>query len=176
MIYIVIALKSEAQAFVDKYKLNKNRLETFNIFQNDKFTLIVSGLGIKNASSATQILLKYFDIDDNDIFLNIGICGANEIYKIGDLLEISSINYDAATFKINERNGYNLTCLDQEAFEDTYEIVDMESYGFYKALVHKTNNIYVFKVVSDHFEPKKVTKEKTKLLIFNAIENIMQRI
>ena len=51
----------------------------------------------------------------------------------------------------------------------------MESYGFYQA-IKGMKNAYIFKVVSDHFEPKTVTKERTKNLIFNNIDEIMKRV
>jgi hypothetical protein len=41
MLYVVIALKAEAQAFVDKYKLQKSKLSRFTVYFNDammKFT------------------------------------------------------------------------------------------------------------------------------------------
>jgi hypothetical protein len=34
----------------------------------------------------------------------------------------------------------------------------------------------MYKIVSDHFEPHKVTKEKTKALIFNVIDEIVQKV
>ena len=176
MNYIVTALKPEAQAFVDKYKLKKNKLADFTVYQNEQLVLIVSSLGIENATLATQALLNTFNITDYDIFLNIGICGANRNHNIGNLLEISFIDYAGKIFKLNDKDGYTISCIDKEAYEATCEIVDMESYGFYRAFLHTTDNARMFKVVSDHFEPHKVTKEKTKSLIFNAIEEILEKV
>ena len=50
----------------------------------------------------------------------------------------------------------------------------MESFGFYDAVIHSPaiKKFHILKVVSDHFEPQKVTKVGTKLLIFNAIDDI----
>ena len=58
--------------------------------------------------------------------------------------------------------------------QEGFELVDMEAYGFYDAVVHNPaiRNAYIFKVVSDHFEPKLITKEKTKALIFDKIDAI----
>ena len=77
MLYIVSALKSEAQAFVDKYKLTKSKLSNFTLFSNTQMMLIVSGVGVNNATRATQTLINHYDITDDDIYLNIGICGAS---------------------------------------------------------------------------------------------------
>lgn len=175
MNYIVTALKPEAQAFVDKYKLKKSKLAGFSLYENENFTAIISGIGVEKSTLATTTLLNHFKVKDNDIFLNIGICGASKSHNIGDLIEISSINYIDKSFKINQKNGHTLTCLNEAISENKYEIVDMESYGFYKALADKIDNIQIFKVVSDHFEPQKVTKEKTKSLIFKKIEEILKK-
>ena len=49
MLYIICALKSEAQAFVDKYKLPKNKI-------NAQVTLIVSGIGSDKMFESTLLL------------------------------------------------------------------------------------------------------------------------
>lgn len=174
MLYIVTALKPEAQAFVDKYKLQKSKLGDFTLFKNHDMILIISGLGVKNAMFATQTLINYFDITDDDIYINVGICAANKKYAIGELIEIDTIKYHSQKYKINDNNKTVLECLDKEANEAKYDIVDMESFGFYDAVRHSPaiKNIFIFKVVSDNFEPLKVTKEGTKSLIFNAIDDI----
>ena len=152
MLYIICALKSEAQAFVDKYKLPKNK-------QNSQLKLIVSGMGRDNMFSATQELVK--EMNDNDTIINVGICGGDKKFSIGELIDARE---------------NNLTCVDVEISQDSkYELVDMESDGFIRA-TKDVKNKYIFKVVSDHFEPHKVTKEKTKSLIFNVIDDINNRI
>ncbi len=172
MIYIVTALKPEAQAFVDFYRLKKSKLDNYTVFYNEQIHLIVSGLGVLNARAATQTIINHFDITDKDKFLNIGICGAPSSYEIGELLEIGSITYEGInhTFK----DAQSIVCLDSEASDNNYKIVDMESYGFYDAVIHNPaiEKFYIFKVVSDHFEPHKITKEKTKSLLFNVIHDI----
>ncbi|NOR58233.1 MAG: hypothetical protein GQ474_06895 [Sulfurimonas sp.] len=148
MLYIICALKSEAQAFVDKYKLPKNR-------QNSQVTIVVSGIGSANMFKAAQSVVK--TMSKKDTIINVGICGGDKKFSIGELIET---------------NKENLTCVDSEISEHgKYELVDMESDGFIKA-TQDIENKYIFKVVSDHFEPHKVSKEKTKSLIFNVIDDI----
>jgi len=55
--------------------------------------LIISGIGVQNSTLATQALINHYDITDEDIYLNIGICGAGKKYEIGQLLEIGNIEY-----------------------------------------------------------------------------------
>ena len=173
MLYIVVALKPEAQAFVDRYKLSKSKLGDFTLFTNEQMILIVSGLGVTNARAATQTLINHFDIIDEDRYLNIGICGASTSYNIGDVLEIGSIIYEEIPYSFDTMQK-EITCLDEEASENNYEIVDMESYGFYDAVIHNPaiKNFAIVKVVSDHYEPHKVTKDATKKLIFNTIKDM----
>lgn len=173
MVYIVIALKAEAQAFIEKYKLTKSKLANSTIYTNASMTLIVSNLGIVNARNATQTLINQFDITDDDIYLNIGICGANSSYEIGSLIEIGSVVYDDITYKFKE-DKKSVTCVDEAISKNIYEIVDMESFGFYDAVTHNPaiKNFYILKVVSDHFEPQRVTKDGTKKLIFNVLDDI----
>ncbi|WP_373002741.1 hypothetical protein [Sulfurimonas sp.] len=152
MLYIICALKSEAQAFVDKYKLPKNR-------QNAQITLIVSGVGSENMFNATKDAVT--NMSNNDTIINVGICGGDKKFAIGELIDA---------------RDENLTCVVSEISEHgQYELVDMESEGFLKA-VQNVENKYIFKVVSDHFEPHKVTKDKTKSLIFNVIDDINNKI
>jgi len=173
MIYIITALKPEAQAFVDFYKLKKSKLENYSLFSNANIKLIISGLGVTNARNATQTLINYFDITDEDIYLNVGICAAEQTFEIGELLEIGNIVYQELDY-IFKTDKQELLCLDTPAKTACAKVVDMESYGFYDAVIHSPaiKNFYIFKVVSDHFEPHLVTKETTKLLLFNAINEI----
>ncbi len=174
MLYLVVALKPEAQAFVDKYKLQKTKLGNFTLFSNPSMILIISGIGVNNAAQATQTLINHYDITDNDIYLNIGICGASSKYKIGALLEIGKLVFNEKITILPNLSDKKLTCVEEEATTSKYEIIDMESYGFYDAVVHSPaiKNFHILKVVSDHFEPSKVTKEKTKSLLFNVIDAI----
>jgi purine-nucleoside phosphorylase len=173
LLYIITALKPEAQAFVEHYKLTKAKLGIFTLFYNDTIRLLVSGLGVTKAREATQTLINHYDITDEDSYLNIGICGANNSYEIGAVLEIGSIVYADLHYRFDETKK-EIVCLDSEAKDATYDIVDMESFGFYDAVIHSPaiKNFSIIKVVSDHFEPHKVTKDATKTLIHNAIKEL----
>ena len=174
MLYILCALKPEAQAFIDKYKLKKQSLKEYKIFTNQDITLIISGVGNYNAMYATQTLINHFDITDDDIYLNIGICGASTQYEIGELINISYIDYKDKNYLVNNKEAQTIRCCDKAISKDVYPIVDMESFGFYDAIIHSPaiKHRYIFKIVSDHFEPHCVTKDKTKSLIFKQLDKI----
>ena len=156
----MVALKAEAQAFVDKFKLKK--------YKNDKLCVTVSGIGKENMQKATCQVLKKFS--ENDTIINVGICGASEEFEIGELLDIC-----VTTQSVGTREAV-LKCVDREVSDKKrYDIVDMESAGFLQA-TKDIKNKYIFKVVSDHFEPKRVTKDSAKKLIFDKIDEIMMEI
>jgi purine-nucleoside phosphorylase len=173
MIYIVTALKPEAQAFVDYYKLKKSKLNTYTLFSNEDIKLIISGMGVESARRAAQTLINHYDITDDDIYLNVGICAASRSHNIGELIECGGIVYHDIEY-IFENSKSIIYCVDRELSTPMYEIVDMESYGFYDAVIHNPaiKKFHILKVVSDHFEPQKVTKELAKSLIFDKMGNI----
>ncbi|WP_304545904.1 hypothetical protein [Sulfurimonas microaerophilic] len=172
MIYIVTALKSEAQAFVDKYKLKKTTLKNYTLFFNEHMKVVVSNIGVENARFATQTLINYYDITDEDIYINIGVCGASKKHSIGKLLKIGTIIHQELTYSFNE--GVTLTCVEQEIHGGDFEAVDMESYGFYDAVVHNPaiKNFAIYKVVSDHYEPHTLNKDMVKSLLFKQLDNL----
>lgn len=174
MLYIVTALKSEAQAFVEKYKLTKTSSHGYTVFEGGNLRVIVSGVGVESAKKAVASLLRNFALSNNDIFINIGICGASKEYNIGTLLNIGSVTYRGKSYKVNEAQ-HSITCVDEEISQDFYSIADMESFGFYEAL-KEMQNYYIFKVVSDHFEPQNVTKDATKKLILSAIDTMIKEV
>ena len=175
MLYIVAALKPEAQAFVEKYSLTKTKCDNFTLFSSNELKLIICGIGVDNAKKATNVLIKNFKPTDDDIVINIGICGANKKYEIGELIKVDSIIYKDAKYIINTPILNTITCKDVEISQNIYEVVDMESFGFYEA-TNRIKNRYIYKVVSDHFEPSKVTKDATKKLIFSVIDNILKKV
>lgn len=148
MIYVLCALKCEAQAFVDRYKLDKSK-------KNETIAIIVSGVGKQNMQDAASRVV--LEMQNDDTILNVGICAADESFKIGELVDASE---------------HKLTCVDSEVSQNgIYTLVDMESDGFLKATKGVINS-HIFKIVSDHFEPKSITKEFAKSLVFNAIDDI----
>ncbi len=150
MTYLIFALKPEAQAFVDRFKLGKTKSNNF-------LSIIVSGVGKENMYQCTQKILKR--MQDGDKIANIGICAGNNSYTIGELI----------------LDAKELHCEDTPQYDaKSYKLVDMESSGFLKATQDLPNS-YIFKIVSDHFEPDTITKEKTKKLIYDKIDEIMLR-
>jgi hypothetical protein len=179
MYYIVVALKSEAQAFVDLFQPSKSKLDNYTFFIHKHFKLIISGVGVKNARNATQTLLNHFDINGDDIFINVGVCASQ--HPIGRLLRVTTLHYQEKSYTLTSNTTKNpfiqetvLECFDQGCnTQGVYESVDMESYGFYDAVIHNPaiQHYAIFKVVSDHFEPTTLTKEGVKKLLFEKLKS-----
>lgn len=174
MVYLVIALKSEAQAFVEKYKLIKTKCGSFTLFYNENIVLIISGMGVQNAKNATIRLLESFNIGDSDILVNIGICGASKNYRIGEIVQIGSLWYKDKFYTIDATSPNELTCVDEEITKSGYEMVDMESFGFFEA-TKLVQNRHIYKVVSDHFEPQNITKDAVKKLLSAVIDEVLKK-
>lgn len=142
MIYIIVALKAEAQAFIDK-----------------KIPVFISGIGTKNMFDTTKKIVAM--MKKNDVLVNVGVCGASKKYKIAQLIDAFE---------------EEVTCVDEAIYDkNKYNIVDMESRGFLEAS-QNIQNRYMYKVVSDHFEPKTLSKDGVKKLIFDKIDEIMEKI
>lgn len=138
--------------------------------------MVVSGIGVTNAREATQALIDAYDISDDDIYLNVGICGAQRTIPVGSLLSFGAVVYEGIEYRW-EKDSQRLTCVDKPLSKPSYMAVDMESYGFYDAVIHNPaiKRFHIFKVVSDHFAPQKVTKDGAKKLLFNQIEEIAKK-
>lgn len=174
MIYIVTALKSEAQAFVEKFRLQKMNLATYTLYTNDAMRLIVSGVGVDNARLATQMLINTYDLSDEDIFYNVGVCAAPSHHSIGSLLHIGTVVYDGIAYPFF-KDGVTLQCCDTPQNTPLETPVDMESFGFYDAVIHNPaiKHFGIFKVVSDHFAPDTLSKDMVKSLLFQKIDEII---
>lgn len=174
MYYIFTALKAEAQAFVDKFKLTKVNKNTLITFQNEQLCVIVTGIGATMMKEKMLLSIQELNITKDDTVINIGICAAKEEYAIGSFIEFGTIIYENNSYTLNNTE-LSITCMDTEQSKVVAEFVDMESFGFYEALHAKNLQGYMFKVVSDHFEPHTITKDFTKKLIRGTIPTLQKR-
>lgn len=188
MIYIVTALHCEAKPLIDHFDLKKDAdSPKFDLFQNDRIALIVSGIGKIRSAVATTFLLTGTNSSDVSAILNIGVCGSvAQSRKIGDLLYINKITDHA-----NGRQYFPEPVLQfgmQEASVETFDkpvessntisfdsdLVDMEASGFFQAasMFTETHRIYCFKIVSDLLELSHISKEFISGLIKGRISEV----
>jgi short-subunit dehydrogenase len=166
MIYILCALKIEADAIINEYSLQKI---ASNIYKNSFLTLCITGVGKENVLINLSTFLAKQNITHEDIFINIGICAGDENYNIGSLYHISHINDIAIA-----DSGEKLHTFEDEQNSTCNTLADMESLHVYNVLKRFKceNSLHVMKVVSDHFKPQSVDKNLVYSLINKNISSI----
>lgn len=184
MTYIITALHAEARAFLDAYSFKRIDTLPFPLYENEEILLAVTQMGRDNAMIATAALLAYRIPDENDILLNVGICAAPTRYEIGSLLLIHKITHNNHSYYPDMLLSHpfqesDLISVDTPQSEPLESPVDMEAYAVFKTASRfmQLHQMLFIKIVSDHFEPEKVTKDDALELIaakISQIQTLMQ--
>ena len=189
MIYIAVALTVEAKPLITYFKLKKdNEIKKYQVFKNEEITLIITGSGIMQGAIAVTYVLGNLDIGEEDIFVNLGICGAvKDRFSIGDIILCNKIInncskknfYPDMLFKHKFKEGTLETffqVVDEKMEKEKIkgEIVDMEGAGVCEAasLFFSQHQINIIKIVSDYLNTSKITAEKVMELVENKINKI----
>ena len=178
MIYIITALSSEAKPLIHHYRLKRNTDVDFLLYESDTVFLCITQVGYNNALHVSGKFLEYKKPAEDDILVNIGLCGAPESYNIGELLVIEKLCFKDREALLTCRESLHvkasLTTLIQEQYENLNKVVDMEAFGIYERAKEffKINQLLFVKIVSDHFEPKSLTKNLAYGLINRNIKEI----
>ncbi|MPQ43082.1 hypothetical protein [Clostridium tarantellae] len=188
MIFISVAMYCEAYPFIKKLKLKKDMThKKFEVFKNDEIKLIIIGTGKIKAAIGTTYLFSNMDVKKEDIFINLGVCGAaNEKISKGTVCMCNKLveNETKKTFypDILIKHPFKEYSIETFSFvvnknilKTEEDLVDMEAVGVYEAslLFFKTHQIYFIKVVSDNLKDTHIlNKEKISLLIEYKLEEI----
>ena len=179
MIYIITALDAEARALVDHYRLKRDTSLPYTLYKNEQMVLLVSGMGKTNALMSVSALLGWRIPEESDILINIGICGAPEEYRIGEVLLIHQIRdanrrYYPDILYTHSLRECSLTCVDEAQSVVHDSPVDMESSAVFCAASRffKLHRLAFIKIVSDHFTPETVTKEGVIELIQSNLSSV----
>ena len=176
----VIALKEEAQAILDHYKLKPVKERTiYPIYKNEEEThwLIICGIGRNNASASTAYLYAYSNASKYTSWINIGIAGSSK-GNYGDLYLVDKIStyqrkkstYPSTLPKAILPKMHLFTSDIPISDYSTYELIDMEGSAFFDIASKLTSKEFIclMKVISDG--PKNDIKEITKSKISNLIK------
>ena len=159
MIYLFVALKIEASAIINYYKLKKI---SFNHFENDKIYLKICGVGERNFLSSLSLIKTNKD----DKIINFGICGAGNLsLKIGELINISKIQNSNKNYTL--KKSVNLKNLTLQSFANPInddknlncDVVDMEAFCFFEFFKNYECDIKIIKIVSDYLDSEIPKKE-----------------
>ena len=146
---IVCAYLKEAKPLIKYFNLKKVN-DKFQIYENEKISLIISDRGSLNSAIATTYLLSVREINH---IINFGIAGSSE-YRVGEIFLVNKVNDNlfpdiliSHPFRESE-----IRCFDEVVTEGEYKLVDMESEGFFRAAIKflKAHQIHLIKIVSDN--------------------------
>lgn len=179
MIYIITALDAEARALIDHYHLTRDFTLPYTLYKNERMVLLVSGMGKTNALMAVSALLGWRIPNPADCLINIGICGAPDGYEIGEALLIHQIiegdrRYYPDILYPHALRESSLACVDTAQAIGNESPVDMESSAVFQASARffKLHQIAFLKIVSDHFTPESVIKERVIELIRSNLQSV----
>ena len=156
------ALYPEAKPIIQYFNLIQNKIyEPLKIFENDKYILVVCGIGKENTDKILPFIYESFQINKA---INIGIAGCKDTsVKLGTLFctnktldEIPSTDITTVDIALDSEKNLKTT------------LVDMESQYFLQISQKnlEVENIFVFKVVSDYLSKQIPDKS----FVFNSIK------
>jgi len=166
MTFIHTALLSEAQTFIEKYKLTKvNSLP--KIYANANIVVLIGGIGKENTVSSLKYIFENYTITKA---INIGIAGCSDTtIEIGELFctnrKLEDIEFLSCKTVDTPQLPSNVT---------PNTLYDMEA-SYFLEIVKKyidEKNIYIFKIVSDHLDSTIPKKEFVKKIIFDKFTQI----
>jgi succinylglutamate desuccinylase len=169
MNYYFCAHKGEARVYIQKLKLSQIDA---NIYANKDTVLTVTAMGKESVDKLRETFRRYPPSIDS-VFINFGIAGcSDENIPKGTVFCVGTLHYNDETITL--KNGVqcrSFTAVQSQKFDGF--LCDMESFFLVKAaLKHiKIENIYVYKVVSDHLKDAKIP---TKQELNNWIEKVYE--
>jgi len=169
MKYYFCAHKGEARVYIQKLKLSQ---VDANIYANNDTVLTVTAMEKASVDKLRETFRRY-PPSNHSIFINFGIAGcSDESVKTGTVFCIGTLCYEDETIPL--KNGVpcrSFSAVQTQKFDGF--LCDMESFFLVKeALKHiKKENIYVYKVVSDHLKDAKIP---TKGLLNSWIEKVFE--
>ena len=146
---IISAFYKEVAPIIKYYNLKKEN-SPFEIFKSDEIIVIISGIGKLNSAIVTTYLLSNYEID---FCINFGIAGSSK-FKVGEIFMINKINkklYPDILYSHPFKETF-IECFDKIKTDGEFNLVDMESEGFFKAATKfmPLENIFIIKIVSDN--------------------------
>lgn len=188
LIFISTVLHCEAEPFIKKFSLKKDRnIKKFQVFKNNEIVVIVSKKGAVNAASACAYAAGKFDMDEYDIFINVGLCvSRNRNLKKGTAVlcnkimdsDTNSDFYPDMIFKHPFEEGCLESfpgVLDNKKLEKSKgDILDKEGAAFFQSasIFLPAHRIYCLKIVSGYLSSGTLEEREKGSLVGKNIEEI----
>ncbi len=183
MINIIVALDCEAKPLITHFDLQRQQRHAYPLYHSANMQLIVSGVGMLNAATATGYLAGLSN--DSAAWLNIGIAG-HQTHTLGELYLAHKISnqqteqswYPGFTFKCKIPTA-GLTSFAEPVTDYHDDLLhDMEAAGFYQAAsrFNSAEFIHCLKIVSDNAErgTHNINKHMVTELITTKLETIVE--
>ena len=179
---ILSALKAEAISLINYYKLVPNNSIGLQMYKNDLFTILITGVGKKNVNKTLKEYLKKTKNIEEAKFINIGIAGGVKgNCKIGEMFFINKVFDDYIEVNYNIKTGNRPNILENRVttvFEPILNngqeregLVDMEAYEICSVLsdLNQLNKVTIIKIVSDFMD------SDTKYLSSKQIRKLIEK-
>ena len=179
---ILSALKAEAIPLINYYKLVPNNSIGLQMYKNDLFTILITGVGKKNVNKTLKEYLKKFKNIEEAKFINIGIAGGIKgNCRIGEMFFINKVFDDYLEVDYNIKTGNRPNILENQVttvFEPILDngqeregLVDMEAYEICSVLsdFNQLNKVTIIKIVSDFMD------SDTKYLSSKQIRELIEK-
>lgn len=162
---ILSALKAEAIPLIKYYKLVHNNSIGLQMYRNDLFTILITGVGKKNVNKTLKEYLKKTKNIEQAKLINIGIAGGVKgNCKIGEMFFIDKVfdDYSEVDYNIKTCNRPNLlknrvTTVFEPVLNSGQKrrgLVDMEAHEICTVLsdFNYLNKVTIIKIVSDFMD------------------------
>lgn len=160
------ALSCEAQPIVECLRLKK--IEK-NLFGDGKYFVFIGGVGSKIRQNLSELLDKIIF----DKIINFGVAGTND--KSVQVGELFCINHE-----INGIKSAILQTVSEpkiiENLDGDLRLFDMEGEYFLQTAMRyvESENIFIFKIISDHLQNERLKKKFVSDLIKSKIKKIVE--
>lgn len=176
---IFTALMVEAKPVIERFKLKKNTKETkFSLYESDDLRLVITGVGQINMAMAVAHICSKYEITNDTYVINFGTCAGNEngeymIQKITEQ-ETGRTFYPDLLIRHAFEEATLLSGMTLSANKECNDLYDMEAAAFYQSAVKYvwTDRISLIKIVSDSFEPDKVSKDQIRYLVEQQLDKL----
>ena len=156
MLFIVCALHCEAKPVIEALGLKRDTdSNPFEIYSSDRYCLILSGMGVINASSAVTYLLTKHRFDNHtDMLVNFGSCAGKDpgLYLINKITD-SATGRDYYPDLLYDLSSYGLPITAEKALVTSYHVVsDLE----YPDKLYEMEAAAVFSAASRFVSPHRM--------------------
>ena len=179
---ILSALKAEAIPLINYYKLVPNNSIGLQMYMNDLFAILITGVGKKNVNKTLKDYLKKSKNIEETEFINIGIAGGvkgnciiGEMFFINKVFDdYLEVNYNIKTGNIPNILENHVTTVFEPILNNGQEregLVDMEAYEICSVLsdFNQLNKVTIIKIVSDFMD------SDTKYLSSKQIRKLIEK-